>query len=88
MLETLRQRAVDQIKLEKELRDAIARREFELYFQPIVSLNDRCAVGFEALIRWFSPTRSLVSPLEFIDVAERTGLIVPRTCCGAAGTGV
>ena len=74
---SIRTRAIEQIKLEKTLREAITRHEFELYFQPIVGLKNSRVIGFEALIRWMSPERGLVLPTEFIPIAEQTGLIVP-----------
>ena len=63
--------------LETDLRRAVANGEFELYFQPLVDLSDNRICSFEALIRWHHPTRGMVSPIEFIPVAEETGLIVP-----------
>jgi diguanylate cyclase (GGDEF)-like protein len=73
--------------LELDLQGAIARNEFELYYQPLVSLISNKVVGFEALLRWHHPVRGLVSPLDFIPVAEETGTIVAigewvlRTAC-------
>ncbi len=77
VLEAARARAIERIKFEKALKEALQRREFELHFQPIVRLSDRSIAGFEALIRWFSPERGLATPGEFIGIAEETGLIVP-----------
>jgi diguanylate cyclase (GGDEF)-like protein len=63
--------------LELDLRRALAKGEFELYYQPLVNLETLKIKGFEALIRWNHPERGLVSPIEFISVAEETALIVP-----------
>ena len=73
----VRGRAVEYLKLKKELRDALRRREFELHFQPIVRLNNYSIAGFEALIRWRSPVLGFVNPGDFIPAAEDSGLIVP-----------
>lgn len=62
--------------LEADLRQALSHQELELYYQPIVNA-DRVMVGAEALLRWHHPRHGLVSPLEFIPLAEKTGLIVP-----------
>jgi diguanylate cyclase (GGDEF)-like protein len=62
--------------LELDLRDAIVRDEFELYYQPLINLATAKIVGFEALLRWHHPDRGLVSPADFIPVAEETGMIV------------
>ena len=64
-------------KSEDELRQAIEQEQFELYYQPIIKLSDRQLVGFEALIRWRHPVKGLISPSEFIPLAEDTGLIMP-----------
>jgi diguanylate cyclase (GGDEF)-like protein len=63
--------------LELGLRRALAGGEFELYYQPIVNLQNEQISGFEALIRWNHPERGLVAPLDFIPLAEETALIVP-----------
>jgi diguanylate cyclase (GGDEF)-like protein/PAS domain S-box-containing protein len=70
-------RAVALLQLETDLRWAIEREEFELYYQPIISLDSGKICGFEALIRWQHPERGMVSPIDFIPVAEETGWIVP-----------
>jgi EAL domain-containing protein (putative c-di-GMP-specific phosphodiesterase class I) len=62
-------------ELETELRRAISDREFVLFYQP--QLDDRRVVGAEALVRWMHPKRGILSPAEFIPLAEETGLIVP-----------
>ncbi|HKZ01655.1 MAG TPA: EAL domain-containing protein, partial [Pyrinomonadaceae bacterium] len=68
--------AVARLQLENDLRRAIERKEFQVYYQPIISLGDDKISGFEALVRWNHPERGLVPPLEFIPTAEETGLIV------------
>ncbi|NJO93612.1 MAG: EAL domain-containing protein [Hydrococcus sp. RM1_1_31] len=73
----MRTQAETRWQLEIEMRGAIARNEFQLYFQPIVSLKTLKIGGFEALIRWQSPQRGFMSPGVFIPVAEESGLIVP-----------
>jgi diguanylate cyclase (GGDEF)-like protein len=69
--------AEERLLIESDLRRAIDRQEFCLYYQPIVTLAGRQLCGFEALLRWQHPTRGLVPPASFIPVAEETGLIVP-----------
>ncbi|MCJ2048180.1 EAL domain-containing protein [Methylobacterium sp. J-070] len=63
--------------LERDLRDALAREAFEVYYQPIYSLDTDRICGFEALLRWDHPVRGFISPAEFIPIAEELGLIVP-----------
>ncbi len=65
------------LALESELRQALNRDELCLFYQPIICLKSGTISGFEALLRWRHPHRGLVSPLEFIPLAEETGLIVP-----------
>ena len=72
-----RSRVVGRLALEQELRDAIAREEFRLFYQPQVQLHTGEIVSFEALIRWEHPTRGLLNPGAFIDVAEQSRLIEP-----------
>ena len=72
----MQSRALEQLQLETDLQNAINLQQFYLNYQPIVSFATGQIVGFEALVRWRHPSRGLVSPSEFIPVAERTGLIV------------
>jgi EAL domain-containing protein (putative c-di-GMP-specific phosphodiesterase class I) len=67
------------MQIETDLRFAIEREEFELFYQPIVKLDDLSLAGFESLIRWNHPTRGLLAPSEFISVSESTDLIIPLT---------
>jgi diguanylate cyclase (GGDEF)-like protein/PAS domain S-box-containing protein len=75
--EAMGQQADRRLLLEKNLRLALEREEFVLYYQPKLSLADNRVVGMEALVRWQHPETGLVSPGEFIPVAEETGLIIP-----------
>ena len=69
--------AVNRLELQADLRRALERNQLRLMYQPIVSLADGRVTGVEALLRWHHPTRGVVSPTEFIPIAEETGLIVP-----------
>ena len=68
-------RALNRLRLETDLRKAIANAEFALHYQPIYRLPSQSLAGFEALLRWEHPERGMVSPVEFIPLAEETGLI-------------
>jgi diguanylate cyclase (GGDEF)-like protein len=73
----MHQSAVALLKLETELRRGVHRGDFLMNYQPIVSLTKGCIVGFEGLVRWQHPERGIVTPANFIAIAEETGLIVP-----------
>lgn len=79
-----------QAALETEMRLGLARGEFEVYYQPIYSVSSGKLRSFEALLRWNHPERGMVSPVEFIPIAERSGMIIPigqqvlRDACRAA----
>ena len=68
---------MQQIALERELRLALKRNEFQVYYQPRISIRDNKLVGAEALLRWIKADGTIVPPLKFIPKAEETGLIVP-----------
>ncbi|HEY0545203.1 MAG TPA: EAL domain-containing protein [Pyrinomonadaceae bacterium] len=70
-------RAISRLQIESDLRHALERNEFEVFYQPIMNMEAVSISGFEALLRWRHPERGLVSPLDFIPVAEDTELIIP-----------
>ncbi len=74
---TMHTQAMARLKLETDLRHAMTRNEFHLYYQPIISLSGGAVVGFEALLRWRHPERGVVTPDQFLTVAEEIGLLVP-----------
>lgn len=65
------------LELEKAMRRGVEAREFVVYFQPQISAQDGRTIGMEALVRWLHPSEGMISPGEFIPLAEETGLIVP-----------
>ncbi|HET6681899.1 MAG TPA: EAL domain-containing protein [Gemmatimonadaceae bacterium] len=69
--------ALARLQTERDLRVAVEREEFELFYQPLVSIDTGVVVGVEALLRWRHPEQGLIAPLQFVPVAEDTGLIVP-----------
>lgn len=69
--------ALGRLFLENELRQSIEKNQFIMHYQPIVNMNTQTIAGFEALVRWKHKTKGLISPDQFIYVAEETGLIVP-----------
>ena len=73
----MHQQALMRLELETDLYQAIRNQEFQLYYQPIISLKTHKISGFEALVRWISPSKGFVSPGEFIPIAEETGAIIP-----------
>jgi diguanylate cyclase (GGDEF)-like protein len=66
-----------ELQLEGDFEGALERREFELFYQPIVSLASNEVLGFESLVRWRHPVLGMIPPLDFIRIAERTGFVVP-----------
>ncbi|MFM2043420.1 MAG: hypothetical protein RLY86_1996 [Pseudomonadota bacterium] len=75
--DALRARALHRLRLESDLRAVVESGGFTLFYQPIVRLDDLRIAGFEALIRWHHPERGSIAPVEFIPLAEETGLILP-----------
>lgn len=75
--QAMHEQAVHTLQLEVDLHHALDNQEFFLCYQPIVSLPDGKIRGFEALIRWQHPTRGVISPVEFVPLAEEIGLILP-----------
>lgn len=74
--EAMHSRAVGRLRLEADLRAAITQQQFRIYYQPVLHLETRRIVSFEALLRWEHPTQGLISPYRFIEAAEDTGILV------------
>jgi EAL domain-containing protein (putative c-di-GMP-specific phosphodiesterase class I) len=74
---SMRQRLVDRLELENDLRGSLELGQLLLHYQPVTSIDTKRVIGFEALLRWQHPTKGLVWPADFIRLAEETGLIVP-----------
>ncbi|GJD46912.1 hypothetical protein AFCDBAGC_4797 [Methylobacterium cerastii] len=79
--------ALNTLVLEREIRDGVRAGQFEMHYQPIVRLSSRRLAGFEALMRWRHPHRGMVPPVEFIPVAEASGLISELTAFALAEAG-
>ena len=75
--QSMHDQAQERVDTERQLREALRDGQFRLHYQPIMELAPGRCVGFEALVRWQHPARGLLGPSAFLDVAERTGLIVP-----------
>ncbi|MSS63096.1 putative bifunctional diguanylate cyclase/phosphodiesterase [Velocimicrobium porci] len=74
--ESINKDLMDKIEIQAQLRSAITNQEFDIYYQPQIDLENEKIIGFEALLRWNHPTKGVILPAEFIQVAEETGLIV------------
>ncbi|MDA8079199.1 MAG: EAL domain-containing protein [Nitrospiraceae bacterium] len=74
---SMHEKTVERLRLETDLRQALEQGQFLMHYQPIVNLEDNRIIGFEALIRWNHPGRGMIYPLDFIPIAEETGLIYP-----------
>jgi diguanylate cyclase (GGDEF)-like protein len=75
-MESLNQAAVERFSMERDLKKALERDEFVLYYQPQINIADRKIVGAEALIRWIHPQKGMIMPDKFIHIAEETDLII------------
>jgi diguanylate cyclase (GGDEF)-like protein/PAS domain S-box-containing protein len=74
---TMHERVVERLELRSDLQHALIQDQLELHYQPVVRLAGRDILGVEALVRWNHPTRGTIPPIQFIPVAEETGLIIP-----------
>ncbi len=75
--ESMMERVTRSVTLERMMKAALQEKEFEMHYQPKISVADTRVVGFESLIRWRHPQEGMISPAEFIPLAEDTGIIVP-----------
>jgi len=75
--EQLNQKIISEIEMEQELKHALANQEFELYYQPKTCVKTGTVMGVESLIRWIHPKKGIIPPLDFIPIAEQSGLIIP-----------
>jgi diguanylate cyclase (GGDEF)-like protein/PAS domain S-box-containing protein len=73
----MREGLIERLELENDLRAALDNQELQVHYQPTIDLDTNEVIGFEALVRWPHPTRGMINPLDFIPIAEATGLIVP-----------
>jgi EAL domain-containing protein (putative c-di-GMP-specific phosphodiesterase class I) len=73
----MHERVVERLELRSDLQHALSLDQLELHYQPVVRLTGREILGVEALVRWNHPTRGTIPPIQFIPVAEETGLIIP-----------
>lgn len=80
-MDSLTVSATDRLGIENDIRKSLSRGDFQLYYQPQVDILSGEILSAEALIRWLHPVRGMVSPVEFISIAEDTGLIVPISKC-------
>jgi diguanylate cyclase (GGDEF)-like protein/PAS domain S-box-containing protein len=74
---TMHERVVERLELRSDLQHALTLEQLELHYQPVVRLAGRDILGVEALVRWNHPSRGMIPPIQFIPVAEETGLIIP-----------
>ncbi|HEX8397125.1 MAG TPA: EAL domain-containing protein [Pyrinomonadaceae bacterium] len=75
--QAMHERASVRLQLETEIRRAVERGEFRMFYQPIIEIQSGKTIGFESLVRWQHPERGIVSPDDFIPIAEETGQIIP-----------
>jgi diguanylate cyclase (GGDEF)-like protein/PAS domain S-box-containing protein len=74
---TMHEQVVERLELQAQLQQALEFEQLEVYYQPVVNLASRTDYGVEALLRWMHPERGMIPPLNFIPLAEETGLIIP-----------